>query len=228
MKKLSTNKIVITREATSAKVSVSKLSSLGFNAKSVPLLEIGNIDGLTMPHIGKDGLVIITSRNALPNLNPNIKENGSFLVVGAKTANLLKEMGCNVLCVCQDVSELFEYIKKHFIGERHFFYLSGDHISRDTSSELAELGHKIHRVVVYRSVRRVLFQDDLKVLHDADMLIFYSKRAAQIFSRLEINCAKKEAIVISENVLEPLIGCGFKWMMVSNTPTEDGMFRLLS
>lgn len=228
MKKPSTTKIVITREATSAKVSVDKLSSLGFKAKSAPLLEIGSIDGLTMPHVGKDGLVIITSRNATPHINSNLKENGLFLVVGAKTANILKDMGCNILYVCQDVSELFEYIRKHFIGQRHFFYLSGDHISRDTSSELAELGHNIHRVVVYRSVRRVLFQDDLRVLHDADMLIFYSKRAAQIFSRLEINCAKKEAIVISENVLEPLIGCGFKWLMVANTPTEDGMFRLLS
>ncbi len=228
LKRKVVQKVLITREVESAGRTASLIEALGYEVVIYPLIKIEWVPYKLAKDFVPD-YIIITSLNAAKSLTDELKSI-PCLIVGERSANYLDNRGFTILMVCEDVRELISKIGSEPFRAQHFkfLYLSADHVATDILGILSAQGHKVQRVIVYKSITINNF--DNNILRGLSFATFYSSRIAMTFYNLCINenLSHITAVCLSKNIAKNLKELSFKNIIISKIPKEEALLRELA
>lgn len=227
--------ILLTRPIADSEEMSPALCAAGTTVSAEPMLRIEYLDYNTHFFNLSAGL-IVTSKNAARAISRahGGRAGKRIYAVGPATARVLIENGFeNVICAAGTARSLKALILDDWApGDGLLTYVSGAHITEDLAETLKHAGLTTARTIVYRAaaVRRLspalLFQ--LRT-HDVDIVLFFSKRSARIFTRLIAEHAmahtlhKATALVISAKVGDALNAADWGQIHVARTPSGPDM-----
>ena len=178
--------ILLTRPLEDSIEMISKFKSLGHQVSHLPLLSIDRMDHEQINSLNFKG-IIFTSANAVKFLDlKTIDKNLLCFCVGSATEKKARSFGFqNVIAAEGNVENLKELVLQNFNQkDGDLIYISGETVSMDLDQQLLKEGYNIKRVINYRTIHNLNFDDkfvsELK-LKMPDMVYVYSQNSALSF-----------------------------------------------
>ncbi len=178
--------ILLTRPLEDSIEMISKFKSLGHQVSHLPLLNIDRMDHEQINFLNFKG-IIFTSANAVKFLDlKTIDKNLLCFCVGSATEKKARSFGFqNVIAAEGNVENLKELVLQNFNQkDGDLIYISGETVSIDLDQQLLKEGYNIKRVINYRTIHNLNFDDkfvsELK-LKMPDMVYVYSQNSALSF-----------------------------------------------
>ena len=178
--------ILLTRSLEDSIEMISKFKSLGHQVSHLPLLNIDRMDYEQINFLNFKG-IIFTSANAVKFLDlKTIDKNLLCFCVGSATEKKARSFGFqNVIAAEGNVENLKELVLQNFNQkDGDLIYISGETVSMDLDQQLLKEGYNIKRVINYRTIHNLNFDDkfvsELK-LKMPDMVYVYSQNSALSF-----------------------------------------------
>lgn len=219
-------RIILTRPPADSQSLAAALAEYGIDCVLSPAMEIRPLP-VTLPDAaGLDGL-IATSRHALPACLP--LKRLPLYAVGDHTASFARNLGFIVAAQAETAETLFPLIP----AQKHYLYASGETVRLDFTQHLPHAC----RVIAYRAeASNELPSDVINTLSadTADGVVFYSPRAAEIFTKLLNNnklsekCRSLTAFCLSEAIALCCAKRGWRHIRVAASPTQTAMISLLA
>ncbi|MSO13869.1 uroporphyrinogen-III synthase [Rickettsiales endosymbiont of Trichoplax sp. H2] len=227
-------KILLTRPYNLALNSRDKIVNLGEKPDIIPLINIKYIN----KKIIDDNFqyIILTSQNAVVFFQKNSwMKNKIILTVGDTTKNLLMQLDCKKVFLCEkDVLSLINSICKTIDKTSNILYICGDHLSCDLKEELKYYGYdNVISHVIYKSEAvKSLTKNQIEIINnDVGIIMFYSSRTAEIFFSLfkkyKFFTDNKVAICISKKCAQHILQLKWKDIKIASYPNENNMMELL-
>ncbi len=228
-------RVLLTRPQAQTEELGAVLKRQGIEWLGEPLLRIVPVSWSPDVLAGRQALMLTSANAAREFLRIHgVRRDMPIYAVGPDTAApLLAEGFSNVQAADGTAVSLIGYVRRHAAPHAGpLLYLSGLNITLDLAASLAPAGLAADHVVVYRAfaaerlsmkVRRELSQERVNAA------VFLSARTAAIFCSLVIAsgivsaCACMTAVAISAKVAEALRPAGFGQVVVSKTPSIDGI-----
>jgi uroporphyrinogen-III synthase len=178
--------ILLTRPLEDSIEMISKFKSLGHQISHLPLLSIDRMDHEQIDSLNFKG-IIFTSANAVKFLDlKTIDKNLLCFCVGSATEKKARSVGFqNVIAAEGNVKNLKELVLQNFNQkDGNLIYISGETVSINLDQQLLKEGYNIKRVINYRTIHNLNFDDkfvsELK-LKMPDMVYVYSQNSALSF-----------------------------------------------
>jgi uroporphyrinogen-III synthase len=225
-------KLIITRPEEDAAPLIEKLERLGHDCISLPLLEIIPRATVTVPGPSYQA-ICLTSANGIraAQIAPDLLHLPVFTVGPQSKAEAQRRGFNHVSAHGGDVAGLARFIAGHLQPENGpILYLSGAETSGDLEGKLKAQKFKVDRVIAY-DAEPAHIADFTKIVADADAVLLYSPRSAQLWhSQVESHdcdghIKKLDHFCLSSNVAAKLPQSWVK--RVARSPDESGMFLLL-
>jgi uroporphyrinogen-III synthase len=223
------------RARADAERTADKLRALGFAPMVSPAIEIV-ATGASMPG-GAFDAVLATSAKGLEHAGDAGAVRALPLhVVGARTAQIAKQLGWRPDLVTGDAEALLTLLRARYAAPARFLYLTGRERRDDLEAGLRAAGHAVTTVETYEArAARSLSSEALDALTNGeiDAALHYSKRSAEIFLRLARAAGLAEKLrgvthlALSPDVAEPLEHAACARVLVAQRPDEDHLLRLL-
>jgi len=185
-------KILLTRPEKLSQKIAQTLAQKNLSSLIQPLFSIAQIDHL-QPINQKLKAVLITSSAAVFALEKlAVKKDILILVVGKKTADVVKKLGYqNLLFANNSAASLLdlalEKLSKNNSNNNLIIYLAGEKITLDLTEKLSEQNFNAQKIVVYKTVEIEKFSnstiDAIKSGNVSEVWI-YSKNSLKIFYKL--------------------------------------------
>ena len=178
--------ILLTRPLEDSAEMILKFQSLGHKISHIPLLSVNEIKYESINFSDFKG-IIFTSANAVKFLDTKkIDKKILCFCVGSATEKKTRSLGFqNVISACGSVGNLKELILQNFNQkDGKIIYVSGETISFDLDQQLLKEGYNIKRIINYRTIHNVNFDDnfmrELK-LNIPDIVYIYSQNSGLSF-----------------------------------------------
>lgn len=226
--------VLLTRPRAESEKLAAEVEKRGLVPFIEPMLEIVHLD-VTLPDLTPFQAFIFTSANgvdALARLS-DVRDKPVFAVGNATAARAAAHGFRDINTGSGDLEELNKVLKDADPEEGvPVLHISGEH----TAGDIAAQGVPVERIVAYRADQRPIFSAEcLRLLDESAFAaaMFYSPRTAENFaallqqeSRTE-NISTIKALCISEAVVKCLHHLPWRDVQVADTPTRNGMLRLL-
>ena len=178
--------ILLTRPLDDCSEMILKFQSLGHEISHLPLLRIERI-GYDEVNFSDYKGIVFTSANAIKFLDiKTINKKILCFCVGSATEKKARSEGFqNVISAEGNVENLKELILQNFNQkDGKIIYVSGETISFDLDQQLLKEGYNIKRIINYRTIHNVNFDDnfmrELK-LNIPDIVYIYSQNSGLSF-----------------------------------------------
>ena len=178
--------ILLTRPLEDSYEMILKFKSLGHRISHLPLLKVDKVNYDEKNFSDFKG-IIFTSANAVKFLNvKKIDKKIHCFCVGIATEKKAKSFGFqNIITAEGNVQNLKELILQNFNQkDGKIIYVSGETISFDLDQQLLKEGYNIKRIINYRTIHNVNFDDnfmrELK-LNIPDIVYIYSQNSGLSF-----------------------------------------------
>jgi uroporphyrinogen-III synthase len=178
--------ILLTRPLENCYEMILKFQSLGHKVSNLPLLKVSKVKYEEVDFLDFNA-IIFTSANAIKFLDiKKIDKNRLCFCVGNVTEKKARSVGFqNVIAAEGNVENLKELILQNFDQkDGNLIYISGETVSINLDQQLLKEGYNIKRVINYRTIHNLNFDDkfvsELK-LKMPDMVYVYSQNSALSF-----------------------------------------------
>lgn len=219
-------RVILTRPLADSQSLAAALAEHGIDCVLSPVMEIRPLPA-TLPNAnGLNGL-IATSRHALAACLP--LKHLPLYAVGEHTAHSARTMGFIVAAQAETAEALLPLIPAQW----HYLYASGETVRLDFTQHLPHA----RRVITYRAEEvQSLAGDAIDTISTGriDGIVFYSPRAAEIFTGLLHNAGLTSkygtlsAFCLSESIAHCCAQLGWKHIQVTPVPTQAAMITLLA
>ena len=203
----------LTRTRPAADESAELWRAAGFDPLIAPLLEVQSVSHDGLP---KDAVLIFTSKNAIDHVACGGQR---AICVGDATAEKARAAGfTNVVSVDGTSSDVTAWVQANLPSSQKLCHVSGWHIRGSIAEDLLAAGYDAGRVIVYRSVPRLIWPDE-----PIAILALYSPLAAQTFAKAAKthDVSAVTAVCISQAVADELSGLDLKSVYIAARPRED-------
>jgi uroporphyrinogen-III synthase len=234
-------RLLVTRPQPDADKQSEKLTSLGHDVSTTPLLEVEFLDPGPLPLTGAQAL-IATSRNALRAVAEGKDLKAALqlpiFVVGSATANSARELGFGDIHIGPGTAEeMLPLILSECEKENGaLVHLAGERMAFDLKTALEGKGFEVAQPIIYRinmadsfaeAARKVIANNKL------DGVILMSPATTQTFLAM-IEAPELMAIArrltyfcLSHKVAEPLKRLEDAQILIAGRPTEDDLLALI-
>ena len=178
--------ILLTRPLENCYEMILKFQSLGHKVSNLPLLKVSKVKYEEVDFLDFNA-IIFTSANAIKFLDiKKIDKNRLCFCVGNVTEKKARSVGFqNVIAAEGNVENLKELILQNFDQkDGNLIYISGETVSINLDQQLLKEGYNIKRVINYRTIHNLNFDDkfvsELK-LKMPDIVYVYSQNSALSF-----------------------------------------------
>ena len=197
--------ILLTRPLDDCSEMILKFKSLGHKVSHLPLLSIDKIDYDKINCSEYRG-IIFTSANAVKFLDyKKIDKKILCFCVGSATEKKARSLGFQKVIAAEgNVANLKELVLQNFNQkDGKLIYVSGETISVDLDQQLIKEGYSIKRLVNYRTIQNLKFDEnfvrELK-LNMPDMVYIYSQNSASSFLNF-IKINQSESLWMNTNLM---------------------------
>ncbi|MDA9650302.1 uroporphyrinogen-III synthase [Candidatus Pelagibacter sp.] len=197
--------ILLTRPLDDCSEMILKFKSLGHKVSHLPLLSIDKIDYDKINCSEYRG-IIFTSANAVKFLEyKKIDKKILCFCVGSATEKKARSSGFQKVIAAEgNVENLKELVLQNFNQkDGKLIYVSGETISVDLDQQLIKEGYSIKRLVNYRTIQNLKFDEnfvrELK-LNMPDMVYIYSQNSASSFLNF-IKINQSEGLWMNTNLM---------------------------
>lgn len=234
-------RLLVTRPQPDADKQTEKLSSLGHDVSTTPLLEVEFIDPGPLPLADTQAL-IATSRNALRGLAEGKDLEAALqlpiYVVGGATANSARELGfANIHTGPGTAEELLPLILSECHSENGtLVHLAGERMAFDLKSALEGKGFEVAQPIIYRINMADSFAEAARKVISSNKLhgvILMSPATTQTFlamveaPELMVVARQLTYFCLSHKVAEPLKALEDAQILIAARPTEDDLLALI-
>lgn len=234
--------LLVTRPQPDADKQSEKLTSLGHDISTAPLLEVEFLDPGPLPLTDAQAL-IVTSRNALRALAEGSELEAALqlpiFVVGSATANSARELGFDDIHPGPGTAEeLLPLILSECQNENGpLVHLAGERMAFDLKSALEGKGFEVAQPIIYRINMADSFAETARkavASNKLDGVILMSPATTQTFLAMveapELMAIARKLIYfcLSHKVAEPLKGLEDAQILIAGRPTEDDLLALIS
>ena len=227
-------RILVLRARDDAERTGAKLRAMGFEPLLAPVLEIVPT-GAEVP-AGPFDAVLATSAKGVTHFAHQALE-APLCVVGARTAQVARDLGWRIELVASDAKELLSLIRTRQKAPARFLYLAGRDRKADLERGLRAAGLETTVVETYAArAATALPQEVIEALAKGEIAaaLHYSRRSAEIFVALAQKAGLSEALrklhhlAFSQDVAAPL-ECGLaRSVHIAEKPDEEHLLAALS
>ena len=231
---MSARTVLLTRPRAESERLAAEVRRRGFDVFIEPMLEIVPLDAAP-PDLKQFQALIFTSANGVDTFVrlSNIRDIPVFTVGSATGARAAACGFRDINTGSGDLEELNKTLKyAELTTGVPVMHVSGEH----TAGDITVAGVPVERVVAYRADKaQALSVECLNMLDEGSFraALFYSPRTAENFTELLCPTGRKnkistiKALCISEAVVKCLGNLPWQNVQVADTPTRNGMMRLL-
>lgn len=230
--------MLVTRPEPDASETAARLAALDIEAAICPLLTFQTLP-TSLPDPTGFAALALTSANALKALDQRGVLAAYFglpvFAVGDRTAVRARDMGFSqVRSASGSFADLVDLLAHQKLSGP-VFYPSGRDQAGDLAKSLSASGVMVITTHVYAmNPIAELPAQIVGELEDGniDAALFYSRRTAEIFTRLSENHVSRLSrlelgmLCLSESIAEPLIDAHFVRVALADTPSEEAMMSL--
>lgn len=230
-------RVLVTRPERGALATAARLRSRGHQPVIAPVIEI-IASGVALPD-GTFDAVIVTSAQAIDALSPEIAGDLldiPLLAVGTRTVAAAKSKGfLNIAAPATDAAELVASLREAGKLFRNVLYLAGRDRKPLIERSFDALGLSCSVVEVYEARPLAALPDAARLAlqaGEADAVLHFSRRSAEIFLRLAIQTGLLEAlraprhICLSPDVAQPLLAYALT-AEIAARPDAEALFEAL-
>ncbi|KJV65006.1 uroporphyrinogen-III synthase HemD family protein [Anaplasma phagocytophilum str. ApMUC09] len=227
--------LLLTRAMCDSVKSRDALIAMGFDVFIEPMFEVRY---LAAEITGLEGyeVVLATSRHGITGM-AQATDNRSIpiITVGDSSMKHALSLGFqNVKTVSGTAEDLLHYLRTKSYSSK-VLYIRGTNISHDLSKMARNFGITVEELILYETIRSTKLSPECCYLlskRKISGVLFYSMETAKIFMNLVEKKYKEclatvAAYTISSRVCDALNTCKWKGVFVSESPTEESLFRLL-
>lgn len=226
--------VLLTRPRAESEKLAAEVRSRGFEPFIEPMLEIVPLDA-ALPDLKQFQALIFTSANGVDAfVRLSEARDIPVFTVGNVTGARAASYGFHDINTGSgDLEELNKTLKHADLAPGvPVLHVSGEH----TTGNIIIAGVPVEQVVAYRADKTLVFSAPCLEMIDAGdfaAALFYSPRTAENFTELVAAAGLKNkisatrALCISEAVVKCLGNLPWQDVQVANTPTRNGMLRLL-
>ena len=228
-------RVLVLRAHADAERTAEKLRAMGFAPVVSSVIEIV-ATGVAIPGDDYDA-VLATSAKGLEHAGDAGAVRALPLhVVGARTAQVAKQLGWRPDLVAGDAEALPPLLRARHAAPARFLYLAGRDRRDDVEAGLRALGHAVTTVETYEArAARALSKEALDALANGEIgaALHYSRRSAEIFlglaraAGLVENLRGVTHLALSQDVAAPLEHAACTRVLVAERPGEEHLLRRL-
>ena len=223
-------RVLVWRAREDAERTASRLRAMGFTPLLSPVLEIVGT-GAAIPR-GQFDAVLATSAKGLEFCaEPGELRTLPLHAVGARTAQIARELGWRPDLFAGDARALLPLILARHETPARFLYLAGRDRQNELETGLRAAGHDVTIVETYCArAAESLADEALRALRRGEIAaaLHYSRRSAEIFVRLARDAGLTEALDgIDHLALSKDAGAPLPRARIAERPNEEHLLRLL-
>ncbi len=225
-------RVLVLRAREDAERTAAKLRAMGFAPLISPVLEIAATKA-AIPH-GPFDAALATSPKGVEHAPPLALP---LHVVGARSAQIARELGWRAELVGADAAQLLAQIRARYEAPARFLYLAGRDRKKDLETGLRAAGHRTTVVETYAAhAAGALSPEAQEALAQRRIAaaLHYSRRSAEIFLALaqEAGLAETlrgiEHLALSQDAATPLECSLEQSVHIAKQPDEEHLLALLA
>jgi len=223
-------RVLVLRARADAERTAAKLRAMGFAPLLSPVLEIV-ATGAAMPEGVFDAVLATSAKGLEFCAEPGETLNLPLYAVGARTAQIARELGWRTELVAGETRALMPVIHARHETPARFLYLAGRDRHDDLEVGLRLAGHDLTVLETYEArAATALSKEAARALANSEMdvTLHYSRRSAEIFMALARQAGLTEALggidhlALSKDAASPLPRA-----RIAKRPDEEHLLRLL-
>ena len=219
-------RVWITRTQPAADESAARLTALGYDCVTAPLLELTDLPVLSAPSV--NDYLIFTSRNGVAAFARAHKDRlWPCICVGDSTARTARAAGfTRVNSAKGNADDLVIWVQQNISPDIRLYHVSGSHPRGDIIQRLKSYGFsKPHREAYYKS--HIVTIDPRAAPRPDDIILLYSPMAAKGLGALDLDMRDMIIISLSRAVDAALGDKICKARYIAAHPSEDSLFAHL-
>jgi uroporphyrinogen-III synthase len=230
-------RVLVTRPQPQADATIAHLTARGIDGIAAPLFTITQKS--SAPPDEAD-IVILTSQHAIPFCSRHaFLLHATALCVGDQTASAAQKAGFTTVISCQgDARDVLAWIQAHDPEKKQtYLRLTGDYDEDTLFQQLTQDHYRITRLETYAVTAHAILPAPVIALIEEkalDGILFFSPRAAQVFSQLVTQaigpqaCRHLTAWCISEATARAANDLAYQKIAFAAAPTERDLLALLA
>ena len=222
-------RVLVLRAREDAERTASRLRAMGFTPLLSPVLEIVGT-GAAIPRGPFDAVLATSAKGLEFCAEPGDLRTPPLHAVGARTAQIARELGWRPDLVAGDARGLSPLIHGRYERPARFLYLAGRDRQNELETGLRAAGHDVTVVETYEArAVTALAPAALEALAKGEIAaaLHYSRRSAEIFVKLARDAGLAERLNIDHLALSRDAASPLPSARIAERPDEEHLLRLL-